>query len=586
MNDVESPRELSIYLPTGSVEPPENPYGRHVANAGVLRALVRDGGYSNVHVLTRQPVDPQRLARELQVPPNRVPKVSVRSVLTTSAPARAGTLLYGQPYLSEPSWIRRHAKQERNYSIVGTVFAFSSPEHRERMLHSLLAPVHQWDALVCSSPTLRDTVEAVLERWQEHLRDRLTSSSTDRPSLAFPLPQLPVIGFGTDVPAIAAQAADESAREHLRQAMGIAPDDVMVFYLGRLSHFDKASPQAMFKAVAQATSQTGVRTHFVLAGWFAEGDTGRARFSEAAQLYSGTASVTFLDGNDAQLVAQCWAAADIFLSLSDAILETFGQALVEAMAAGLPVVASDWDGYRWIVRDGVDGFLVPTLGAPSGPLGDALALAEYAGIAGYAEYSGAVAAHTAVDVSAAATALATLISSAELRRRMGDAGRTHVNQRFSWPVVTAQYLELFAELGSIRQHALRDEPRDPPASRWSMNPLRGDPFADFAGLPSAQLEPNTRLFRVDASSLLLPSEGAELDTLFPSLRGSNVEAQELLEAIGAVGEGGITVAELLAEIPTGRQAFAKMTIMWLAKAGLVSWVADPPDSTSATEASA
>ncbi|WP_205697222.1 flippase-like domain-containing protein [Conexibacter sp. SYSU D00693] len=48
--------------------------------------------------------------------------------------------------------------------------------------------------------------------------------------------------------------------------------------------------------------------------------------------------------------------------------ESFGMVLTEAFAAGRPVVASDIAGYRDVVRDGVDGLLVPR--------GDAQALAE------------------------------------------------------------------------------------------------------------------------------------------------------------------------------------------------------------------
>src|SRR5829696_6856972 len=48
--------------------------------------------------------------------------------------------------------------------------------------------------------------------------------------------------------------------------------------------------------------------------------------------------------------------------------ESFGMVLTESFAAGTPVVASDIAGYRDVVRDGVDGLLVPR--------GDATALAE------------------------------------------------------------------------------------------------------------------------------------------------------------------------------------------------------------------
>ncbi|MFX4717673.1 glycosyltransferase, partial [Acinetobacter baumannii] len=85
--------------------------------------------------------------------------------------------------------------------------------------------------------------------------------------------------------------------------------------------------------------------------------------------------------------------------------ETFGITPLEAMAAGLPVVVSDWDGYRATVRHGVEGFLVETLGGPPG-LGDLMLDRHLFGMDSYQSYVGQVAQYTAVHVAKAAEALA------------------------------------------------------------------------------------------------------------------------------------------------------------------------------------
>jgi glycosyltransferase involved in cell wall biosynthesis len=56
-----------------------------------------------------------------------------------------------------------------------------------------------------------------------------------------------------------------------------------------------------------------------------------------------------------------FSSADIFASPVDSIQESFGLAVLEAMAYGLPAVVSDWSGYRDIVAQDETGLLLPTL---------------------------------------------------------------------------------------------------------------------------------------------------------------------------------------------------------------------------------
>ena len=84
---------------------------------------------------------------------------------------------------------------------------------------------------------------------------------------------------------------------------------------------------------------------------------------------------------------QALAVSDVAISLVDNAQETFGLAIAEAMAAGLPVVASDWSGYRDLVRDGIDGYLIPSAWASTAaqasiPLG----WQQFTGIQGFPCY--------------------------------------------------------------------------------------------------------------------------------------------------------------------------------------------------------
>ena len=73
----------------------------------------------------------------------------------------------------------------------------------------------------------------------------------------------------------------------------------------------------MFISLQKAFQACGSRLHFIMAGWFPDGDLDLTRYEESARHYAPNVPVHFLDGKNSEVVQCCWAAADIFLSLVD-----------------------------------------------------------------------------------------------------------------------------------------------------------------------------------------------------------------------------------------------------------------------------
>ncbi|MCB0130450.1 MAG: glycosyltransferase family 4 protein, partial [Caldilineaceae bacterium] len=83
----------------------------------------------------------------------------------------------------------------------------------------------------------------------------------------------------------------------------------------------------------------------------------RAAYRELAASVADDVRTTFVESPSNAERRAALSGADLFLSLADSIQETFGLAPVEAMAAGLPVVAVDAVGTDDIVTHGEEGLL-------------------------------------------------------------------------------------------------------------------------------------------------------------------------------------------------------------------------------------
>lgn len=128
-----------------------------------------------------------------------------------------------------------------------------------------------------------------------------------------------------------------------RRSLGIADDEVAVGFLGRLV---KEKGLDVFAQAMHALDQRGVRHKTLVIGegpardWFAQ------EIPDA--VFAG-----FQEGDD---LGRAVASMDVFFNPS--VTETFGNVTLEAMAAGVPVVAARASGAVGLIDDGETGLIV------------------------------------------------------------------------------------------------------------------------------------------------------------------------------------------------------------------------------------
>ena len=283
---------------------------------------------------------------------------------------------------------------------------------------------------------------------------------------------------------------------------------------------------------------------------------------ESAKVMAPSVAFHHVDGAEAD-VGAIWSAADIFCSLTDNLQESFGLTVVEAMAAELPVVASNWDGYRDTVEHGVTGVLVDSY-MPAGSLAD-IGYRYLTGEDSYARFVGGLNQFCMVDIDQTAQWIARLGAEPELRRKLGVAARRSVEARFDWQVVLARYRELWREQIDRLELARRGEPIAR-STTWR----RYDPAVNFAGFSSHRLAPATLITR---------GRWFESWNDLAQLPGIVVNARVLIrkaefEALHAAFAGGAqrTLEAVLGSFPPQTRPAALRSIHWLIKIGLLGIV--------------
>lgn len=468
--------------------------------------------------------------------------------------AKQGGLFLPGPGLAEAARQRLRIGPAA-YSLTGATYTLCSHLAMDAIIDIVPAPVMPWDALICATSVAQHAVRSLFQLQAEYLRWRFGVTN-------FVIPQLPIIPFGVHSSDFAFTDAEKSAA---RASLHLDTSDVAFLFAGRLSFHAKAHPYPMLAALEQAARRTKQKVVLVLCGQFPNNAVHDA-FTKAAALYAPLVHTIWVDGKDPTAYNRAWAASDVFISLSDNLQETFGITPVEAMASGLPVVVSDWDGYKDTVLEGVTGFRIPTW-MPPPDIGMALAAAFEAGTINYDRYIGLACMEVSVDNAVLTERLVELIQKPQLRERMGAAGKDRATKVYDWSVVMDQHISLWEALDQERLKALTEQSSNI-ISAPRCAPGRQDPYRIFASFPTQMIDPKTVVTRGQLLWDVPAWEKFMMDPLFSYAQDFLPQAQYVQQVLEHIDKDGISITNLSEKL---RVSVAQV-IKWIAPMAKVGFV--------------
>ncbi|MDE0426386.1 MAG: glycosyltransferase family 4 protein [Candidatus Poribacteria bacterium] len=496
-------------------------YGAGVATQQFMTSLLRYGNFNEYHLF-----DPNRYTRSKDGEAEELfgfieSDARLKLFLATEfeeALQKNDYLAFHRPrgpYIAPMIYLRNQLIT-KNIPITGVTHTISYHGQLIDFLTFLLIDARPWDSIVC----LEEPARRVMKNHFTHLQTRFSEHFGVDLKYEGRLDSIPL---GVDT-----QTYRQRDKQALRQQFGFPRDKVILLWVGRFSHYDKMDLQPLllaFKAALEKCSKN--EALLVLAG-----DDSRHNYAEkvtefAMQLGIEKHLITLTDRPriDFPLL---YSAADIFVSPSDNIQETFGQTVLEGMSSGLPVVCSDWEGYSVSVLHGKTGFRIPTYWMECDG-----AICDYAPISPWLFNQFYLSQSICFNVQQMAEALFLLIEHDKLRAKMGGQARQHVLDTYDWKIIIHRYIELWEELSQIAScHPV-------PARRFP-SWFRPQYFKTFEHYATATLQPTTKVRITDSELVSFPE-----DTPAPWYEELNTKlAPELLNVLLSMSNDWITITEL------------------------------------------
>lgn len=422
--------QMNRYARTRLTFSPDDRQGASVAHADLLRAIAKHGSVESIELYTSGPpkqapamnLEFAELCREF---PNRHMRLRNFDELET-LPEHPQRVFYTSGVFVAPlAQLRRSL--HKKFPICALSHALDFP--LGQFFPGALLPARECDTIITSSVAGKVALHRLREASEE------LAAAQFGHAVPLTAPRIDVIPLGVDMDTL--YPRDQAVS---RQMLDLPKEEIILLYLGRLSEEHKADLEPLF-IVLRELRRKHSNVSLLIAGHDPENSYYGELDSLAVRLGIRNHIRFFLNFQDF-LKPAIYSASDILISPIDNIQETFGLSIIEAMACGLPVVASDWSGYRELVVHGRTGFLIPTMWNP-----DAVKRVSRQApmlIDGVRRHI--IAQQTIVLPSAMHQYLDELVGNAELRKEFGSAGTARVRNEFCWRKVIGMHEALWNEL--------------------------------------------------------------------------------------------------------------------------------------------
>ncbi|MBW2056229.1 MAG: glycosyltransferase family 4 protein [Deltaproteobacteria bacterium] len=413
---------LDDYLPPGKGF---GCVGRSVANHAFFQALMRYGRFDEYHFFLAN--GSHRRAFETghggfleSVGASKKVRLFDRLDLPEQVSKYDYTVFHQGDHITYFNSLCHFRNRSASFPVTAFIHSLSYQSFMSTYLQMTLGGVTCSDALICSSVSGKK----VLENCFGHIARQL---KREPPSV-----QMEVIPLGVD-----GGGMYKLSRRAARKRLGLDEKEVIGLCFGRFSDYDKMDLFPLLQAF-QMILRAGRPWRLILAG-----AVHVEAYLEILKLWARVLGVsnrvTFLTNLSEEEKAAVYGAADFFTSVSDNPQETFGITLLEAMGWGLPLLVSDFDGYREIVTEDVGRRIATTWGDfepfwKLSPLMDEVTLHRYLGQS------------VCVDVEGLADGLEFFFSDPDRCREMGMAARERFLRLYDSRVIIPRLEALWTRL--------------------------------------------------------------------------------------------------------------------------------------------